>query len=196
MGSRTTKRILVSMVTTIVIAAGMGSKTAQAAELEELMGALGMTLIINRDEAPDFTLKNLEGKKVKLSDFRGKVVMLNFMDTGCHWCRKEMPHLQKLHEKYSDRDFAIVVVFQDRKGASVVAPFMKKSGYTFAISSGLLDSTGEVGNRYGVTGTPMTWLIDREGRALGLGYGYRDWFSQPAIDLIEKLLASPQASKE
>ncbi len=196
MENRTTRRIVVSTAMTIVIVLGMVSKTVRAAELKELMGAVGMNMLIKRSEAPDFMLKNLKGEDVKLSDYRNKIVLLNFMATWCHWCKKEMPHLQKLHEKYSDRDFAIVVVFQDREGASAVVPFMKKSGYTFAVSSGLLDPTGEVGNQYGVTGTPTTLLIDRTGNIIAWGIGYRDWFSQSAIDLVGNLLTSPKISKK
>lgn len=107
-----------------------------------------------------------------------------------------MPHLQKLHDKYRSKDFVIVVVFQDRKGASAVVPFVRKAGYTFAVSTGLLDPTGEVGYRYGVTGTPTTWLIDRSGRVVGWGIGYRNWSNQPAIELIEKLLQPPLASNK
>jgi len=104
-----------------------------------------------------------------------------------------MPHLQQLYEKFRDREFAIVVVFLDREGASAVAPFMKEFGYTFAIGSGLLDPTGKVGYLYGVTGTPTTLLIDRTGKVIAWGLGYRNWFSQAAIDLIENLLVSTRA---
>lgn len=180
------------MVAIIIVAAGMATKTARAAELKELMGAVGISMVARRFEAPDFVLKNLMGEKVRLSDYRNKVVLLNFMATWCHWCKKEMPHLQKLHNKFRSKDFVIVVVFQDQKGASAVVPFMKETGYTFAVSSGLLDPTGSVGYRYGVTGTPTSWLIDRSGKVIGWGMGYRNWFSQPAIDLIENLLESPK----
>jgi len=184
------------MLTIIVVVAGMTSNTARAAELRELIGEVGMAMLINPDEAPDFVLKNLNGETVKLSDYRNKIVLLNFMATWCHWCQKEMPHLQKLYEKFSGRDFAIVVVFQDKEGASVVEPFMDVSGYTFAISSGLLDPTGEVGDLYSVTGTPTTLLIDRAGKVIAWGMGYRNWASQASIDLIEKLLEPPKASKK
>jgi len=196
MGNLIAKRIVVSMAAIIVVITGMATKTVRAAELKELMSAAGMTLVADWVEAPDFELKNLMGETVRLSDYRNKVVMLNFMATWCYWCRKEMPHLQKLSDKYRSKDFVIVVVFQDRKGASAVVPFMKEAGYTFAVSTGLLDPTGEVGYRYGVTGTPTTWLIDRSGGVVGWGIGYRNWFNQPAIDLVENLLLPPQVSKK
>jgi len=195
MGNQTTKRILLSIVMMLFVIAATTSKTASAEDLRELIGKVGMAMLLNPDEAPDFVLKNINGEDVKLSDFRGKFVLLNFMDTGCHWCRKEMPHLQELYEKFGGSDFAIVVVFQDRKGIKAVAPFMKKTGYTFAISSGLLDPTGEVGELYSVTGTPTTLLLDRKGMVLAWGMGYRNWSSEASIALITELLQPPKDSK-
>lgn len=174
----------------------MTGRTANAATLKELIGEVGMAMLLKPDEAPDFELKNINGELVKLSDFRNKIVLLNFMDTGCHWCRKEMPHLQKLYDKFIDRDFVIVVVYQDRKGADAVLPFVKKTGYTFAINSGLLDPKGEVGNLYSVTGTPTTLLLDRKGMVIAWGMGYRNWSRKVSFDLIEKLLESPVDSSK
>ena len=158
--------------------------------LEKFMRAMGMQKPENEVEAPDFTLFNLEGKEVSLKDYRGKVVLLNFMATWCHWCRKEMPHLQKLYEQFKDRDFVIVSVFSDREGARVVVPFMQKSGFTFSLSSSLLDPTGKVTALYRVTGTPTSYLISREGKIIGREIGYREWSTPAAINLIRTVLNS------
>lgn len=192
MGNKATKRIFLSIAMMLFVIAATPGKTANAADLRELISKVGMAMLLKPDEAPDFVLKNLNGKDVKLSDFRSKIVLLNFMDTGCHWCRKEMPHLQELYDKFGDSDLAIVVVFQDRKGTKAVAPFIKKTGYTFAISSGLLDPTGEVGNLYSVTGTPTTLLLDRKGMVIAWGMGYRNWSSKASIALIAELLQPPK----
>jgi len=165
-------------------------ETAYPMEINELMTSLGLMQLHEKNTAPDFTLTDLNNNKVSLSDFRGKLVLLNFMDTGCHWCKKEMPHLQKLYDQFKDRDFVIVVVFTDRRGAKAVVPFMKKSGYTFFADSGLLDPTGIVSIMYRVTGTPTSYLLDREGRIIGWGVGYREWSKKEARDLIERLLVS------
>jgi len=140
--------------------------------------------------APEFTLPNLEGKKVSLRDYRGKVVFLSFMATWCHWCKKEMPHLQKLHDQFKDKGLVIVVVYTDLKGAKSVIPFVKKSGYTFAVSSGMLDPRGEVSMLYGISVTPSTLLLNRNGLIVGWGPGYRDWSSKNGHNLIKKLLES------
>jgi peroxiredoxin len=166
----------------------MSAGPAYSAEVDKLMASIGLARIQRVIFAPDFTLTNLKNKKVNLRDYRGKIVLLNFMDTGCHWCRKEMPHLQKLYDQFKNRDFVIVVVFTDRDGAEVVAPFIKKSGYTFSVNSGLLDTTGEVSYMYGITGTPTSFILGREGEIIGWGLGYREWSRKEARDLIEKLL--------
>ncbi|GBD93427.1 thiol-disulfide oxidoreductase ResA [bacterium BMS3Abin05] len=159
------------------------------AQMNALMNTLGIQRFQKTIIAPDFELKNLDGKLVSLKDYRGKFVLLNFMATWCHWCRKEMPHLQKLHDQFKDKDFVIIAVFSDREGVKVVKPFIKKSGYTFTNNSGtynsaLLDPTGRVTSMYRVTGTPTTYFIDKNGKTIGAAIGYRDWSQKDAIDLI------------
>ncbi|NOY08878.1 MAG: TlpA family protein disulfide reductase [Spirochaetes bacterium] len=166
------------------------TKTAGSESIDNLMSSLGIHKVKEGVEAPGFELNNLEGRKVRLKDYRGKIVLLNFMATWCHWCRKEMPSLQKLYDQFKDKDFVIVAVFSDREGAKAVVPFVKKSGYTFFGSSGLLDPTGRVDTMYRITGTPTSYLINRKGNIIGMEIGYRDWFTGGTRDLIDKLLAA------
>ncbi len=163
--------------------------------INALMRAMGVQQFQKKVVAPDFKLKNLNGKIVSLKDYRGKFILLNFMATWCMWCRKEMPHLQKLHNKFKDKDFAIIAVFSDREGAQAVKPFIKKSGYTFTenagtYNSGLLDPTGRVTTMYRVTGTPTTYLIDKNGNAFAIARDYRDWSKKESFTLIENLINS------
>ncbi|HED08985.1 MAG TPA: TlpA family protein disulfide reductase [Ignavibacteria bacterium] len=171
------------------------SKVDVPEDISTLMRAMGIQQFQEKVVAPDFKLTNLKDKEVSLKDFRGKFVLLNFMATWCHWCRKEMPHLQKLHDKFKDKDFIIMAVYSDREGAKAVKPFIKKSGYTFTensgtYNSGLLDPTGRVTNMYRVTGTPTTYLINKNGDAIGVAQGYRDWSKKESFTLIEKLINS------
>jgi peroxiredoxin len=184
---RATTRRLIALIGFAFI---LSVDTAVSAEVKELVTSLGLNPVEDKVSAPDFTLTNLKNKKVKLSDYRGKLVLLNFMDTGCHWCQKEMPHLQKLYDQFKGRDFVILVVFTDRRGAEAVAPFLQESGYTFFADTGVLDPTGGVSLMYRVAGTPTTFLIDREGEIIAWGIGYRRWSSQKARDLIAGLLES------
>jgi len=169
------------------------SKVDVPEDISTLMRAMGIQQFQEKVVAPDFKLTNLKDKEVSLKDFRGKFVLLNFMAT--YWCRKEMPHLQKLHDKFKDKDFIIMAVYSDREGAQAVKPFIKKSGYTFTensgtYNSGLLDPTGRVSNMYKVTGTPTTYLISKSGNTIGVAQGYRDWSKKESVTLIEKLINS------
>ncbi len=162
--------------------------------INALMRAMEIQQFKKKVVAPDFKLKNVNGKTVSLKDFRGKFILLNFMATWCMWCRKEMPHLQKLHDRFKDKDFAIIAVFSDRDGAQAIA-FIKKSGYTFTknsgtYNSGLLDPTSRVTMMYRVTGTPTTYLIDKSGNAFAVAQGYRDWSTKVSVTLIKNFINS------
>lgn len=160
--------------------------------IDALMRAMGIQQFQKKEVAPNFELKNINGKTVSLKDYRGKFILLNFMATWCMWCRKEMPHLQKLHDQFKDKDFVIIAVFSDREEAKAVK-FIKKSGYTFTENSGtynsaLLDPNGRVTGMYRVTGTPTTYLIDKSGDAFAIAQGYRDWSTKEAFTLIKNLI--------
>jgi DsbE subfamily thiol:disulfide oxidoreductase len=134
--------------------------------------------------APQFTLPNLEGGKVGLKDFRGKLLMLNFWASWCVPCREEMPAMERLYRKYNDHGFVILGVnLQDDKKSAVA--FVKELKITFPIA---FDPKGEVGLLYGAWGLPATYLIDANGIALARAWGPADWFSPGARELIEKLL--------
>ena len=117
--------------------------------------------------APDFTLKDLDGNTVRLSDFRGKVVFLNFWATWCPPCRAEMPDIEKVHRKYKDQD-VVVLGIDLRESASTVRAFVEDGGYTWAF---LLDTTGEVGSMYRVSAIPTSYFVDKKGiiRAVTIG---------------------------
>ncbi|HUV43418.1 MAG TPA: TlpA disulfide reductase family protein [Dehalococcoidales bacterium] len=117
--------------------------------------------------APDFTLKDLDGNTVRLSDLRGKVVFLNFWATWCPPCRAEMPDIEKVHRKYRDRD-VVVLGIDLRESVSTVRAFIGEGGYTWTF---LLDTTGKVGSMYQVRGIPASYFIDRKGviRAVAIG---------------------------
>jgi peroxiredoxin len=108
-------------------------------------------------EAPDFQLKNLQGHTVKLSDFRGKKVMLNFWAPWCPPCKQEMPEMQKFHEA-AGNEISILAVNIDPQYNS--AKFIEKMGITFPI---LLDEKDEVNTQYKVMTVPATYFIDEKG---------------------------------
>jgi peroxiredoxin len=135
--------------------------------------------------APDFVLPDMNGQVVRLSQLKGKVVMLNVWATWCPPCRKEMPTLETLYRKMQTVDFMMLAVSQDVDGKTTVVPYLKESGLTFPV---LLDVNGEVGRKYGVTGYPETFIIDRGGAIVHHHIGYNDW-SQPAVEAALRRLA-------
>lgn len=108
-------------------------------------------------KAPDFELENLSGEKVKLSDYRGKKVILNFWATWCPPCKKEMPAMEKFYQKAGD-DVEILAVNIDPQYN--VKEFTDKLGITFPI---LLDKKDEVNSAYSVMTIPTTYFINEEG---------------------------------
>jgi len=126
--------------------------------------------------APDFTLYDLNAEAHTLSDYKGKVVFLNFWATWCGPCKMEMPHIQELYENYGENlgeDLVILTVANPRTEESPynqdvtvpeVAQFVEQGGYTFPV---LLDTTGEVFGTYGIQAFPTTFMIDREGNLFG-----------------------------
>jgi len=117
---------------------------------------------VNR--APDFTLQKLGGGEVKLSDFRGKIVMVNFWATWCDPCVREMPHFQKVFDNPSwSREKLVILAIHVKDRADTAQSWINAQGYTFPV---LLDSDGDVQTRYGITGDvgiPRTFFIDRDG---------------------------------
>lgn len=112
--------------------------------------------------APDFTLANLEGNSMKLSDYQGKRVLLNFWASWCPPCQVEMPHMQRFYEDYQQQDVVILGVNMTsiEKHQDDVQQFISKGAYTFPI---LLDPKGDVMQAYQVTAYPTTYLLDSSG---------------------------------
>ena len=136
-------------------------------------------------EAPDFSLPSVEGNDVKLSDFQGKVVFLNFWATWCPYCRMERPGLQALFNAYKDQEFVIVSVSIDQSGIDTVKQYVGEHEITFP---NLHDQTSEVAGEYGVRGVPSTFFVNTEGKAVAGVIGPRDWDSEDAHSLVEHLL--------
>jgi peroxiredoxin len=139
-----------------------------------------------RRDAPDFTLKDADGKTVHLSQYRGKVVLLDFWATWCDPCRLEIPWFIDLQRKNKDRGFEVLGVSMDDEGWEVVKPFMKSVGMNYRVVIGNDETTQLYG---GVDSLPSTFLIDRQGKiaAIHIGLASRKVFE----DGVEELLHTP-----
>jgi len=111
--------------------------------------------------APDFTLLDLNGQEVSLSDFKGKYVLINFWATWCKYCDIEMPDLQRLYDENEDL-VVLAVNVQEDKG--VVDSYIRHEGYDFPV---LLDTEGRVAINYLVSSFPTSYFVDKEGLLLG-----------------------------
>jgi peroxiredoxin len=139
------------------------------------------------DEAPDFHLRDLQGRTISLSQFRGKVVLLNFWATWCGPCRIEMPAMEQLYRALSRKDFEILAVSTDPQGAAVTRPFQRDMGLTFPI---VHDPDMRTGLMYGARTLPLSFMVDRQGVIRKKIFGARDWDSSEARELIRMLMKS------
>jgi peroxiredoxin len=110
--------------------------------------------------APNFTLKDSDGRAVSLTDYKGKVVLLNFWATWCGPCKIEIPWFVEFEQKYKDRGFAVLGVSMDEDGWEVVKPYLAKSKINYRILLGNDDVAKQYG---GVESLPTTLVIDRTG---------------------------------
>jgi len=159
-----------------------------------LAAVLGLQYLQSRPtayEAPDFSLPDLNGKTHTLSEYKGKVIFLNLWTTWCPPCRMEMPAMERLYRRLRDRDFVMLAVSADEAGKEAVAPFVEELGLTFPI---LLDPEGRLSPRYGVTGYPETFVINREGKVVEHMIGPADWQSEEMVGFFESLLDEPPAA--
>jgi len=145
------------------------------------MGLIPYAEITGPDE---IQFKDFDGRPVRLKDFRGKIVFLNFWATWCPDCVKEMPAMEKLHLKLKGKDFVMAAVNIKEPRARVQA-FYKKHKLTFG---GFLDSSGQVSSQMAVRAIPTTFILDRDGAVLAMATGSRLWDGKKSVALFEYLI--------
>jgi peroxiredoxin len=111
--------------------------------------------------APDFVVYDLEGNAVKLSDFRGKPIVLNFWARDCYYCTKEMPDFEAMYKKYGDRVEFLMVCFTSfsNKGVEYEQEYIDNNGYTFPI---YFDTSNSAVSKYGISAIPQTFFINKD----------------------------------
>jgi peroxiredoxin len=147
-------------------------------------GGMAWSAVTPSAPAPDFTLHRVDGANLRLQEQRGQVVLVNFWATWCGPCRQEMPHLNRLYEKYRASGFVLLGVNID-DDAKAAADLAARLGLKFPV---LLDTDKRVSRLYDMNSMPATVLIDRDGRARFLHRGYRDGMEQTYEQQIRALL--------
>ncbi|MGH9677360.1 MAG: TlpA disulfide reductase family protein [Candidatus Acidiferrum sp.] len=161
------KRNAVILILVVVAVAALIYTGARMSKPQNDVGGLP-TLKTEGKPAPDFTLQTLDGKSVKLSDFRGKAVLLNFWATWCAPCKVEMPWLVELYQKYQAQGFEIVGVAQDDSGKDAISRFVKEQKVPYTI----LQGTDPVADAYGgMQFLPASFYIDRNGKIVKTVFG-------------------------
>ena len=171
----------------LLVAALAGAASADQPALASLLKTLDLRGYTSRTAPPQFSGRTLDARPLSMTEYRGTVIVLNFWATWCLECRPEMPALERLQRELSSRGLAVIGV-NARENKEPVRRYATELGLTFPL---VLDPDGKINALYGVIGLPTTFVVGRDGRAIALAIGPRQWESAPARALIEALLAEP-----
>lgn len=134
-------------------------------------------------QAPDFTLRSNQGDNKKLSEYRGKVVLINFWASWCGPCQQELPKLSELKSLHDEYDFELLAINIDEEPKKALR-LIKKLGLTFPV---LFDDEKQVSKSYDIDAMPMTILIDRNGDVRYMHRGYKESYVGLYQEQIKKL---------
>jgi peroxiredoxin len=164
---------------------GVAGLTSRPAAADDPFKTLALIRPPRTRVAPTFTVSALNGPSIRLTDYRGRVVLLNFWATWCPACQSEMPALERLYQAFKARGFAVLAISIDADGRSAVEPFVRERPFTVPIG---LDPKMTVADRYGVQALPTTVLVDRNGNRVAWAVGPREWDAPDARAVVELLL--------
>jgi peroxiredoxin len=135
--------------------------------------------------APDFNLPDLAGQKTRLSDLKGKVVLVNFWATWCPPCREEIPSMAVLNRLMAGKPFRMLAISIDQGGKGAVEAFFRKSGTALPT---LIDVDGTASRLYGTTGVPETFVIDRKGVIIKKVIGALNWSDPEVVRFLNEAM--------
>jgi peroxiredoxin len=161
-----------------------GARHALLAITLALGGAQHAASELAGSSAPDFVLKSVAGENLRLSEYRGRVVMLSFWASWCGECRSQLAGLAHMYDTYSSAGFEVLAVSLDTRGEQVA----DTARTTKAAYPVLHDAAGEVGRLYEVSSMPMVVLIDREGVVRDVFEGYRRGNEEQYLERVRALL--------
>ena len=173
---------------------GGSQKTAQSQEAPPLRGQFADNFILSEPPkpAPAVSFSDRDGRLLTLEDFRGRAVLLNFWATWCGPCVREMPALDRLQADLGPEGLQVIALSVDRQGLEVVEPFYRR--LSIEALEIYLDPANQVARSFTVPGLPTTYLIDPDGRMVGVLAGPAEWDSPDALALMRHYL--PQGSED
>jgi thiol-disulfide isomerase/thioredoxin len=181
----------VSWLLLLILAAGGHAAEDKPAELERLR--LGEFIPASPPlPAPAISFVDLTGNTVSLSEFTGKIVLVNLWATWCEPCLREMPSLERMQLRLGDK-ITVIAVSEDHGGSKTVEPFIDKLGLK-SIKT-YLDPKSAAERAFQVQGLPTTFLIDRKGRVLGRVEGAAEWDSPKLLDILKSFLGDEEIIK-
>ena len=142
--------------------------------------------------APTISLVDLAGNTISLSEFAGRLVLINLWATWCEPCLREMPSLERMQSRLGDK-ITVVAISQDRGGGKTVEPFINKLGLKSFKT--YLDPKSDAGRAFKVAGLPTSILIDRDGKVLGRVEGAAEWDSPKLLGVLKSFLGGDEAIK-
>jgi len=171
------KWILLAVMLTVVIVGAtlLYNKLSSGHKADNLTGNISSTSENNTeyDPAPDFTVLDYDGKEVKLSDFRGNPVVINFWATWCYYCKEEMPDFNDAYKKYPEVKFMMVDAADGyQETVESGKKYIEEQGFEFDV---YFDTNMEAVNAYYVSGFPATYFIDKDGNLVAGANGMIDF---------------------
>lgn len=163
------KRRLIPLISSAILSLGL---------------APSVVAVTLQEAAPDFTLKSLDGGNLRLEEYRGQVVLINFWASWCGPCRQEMPLLDRLHQRYEDTGFAVLGVNVEGQAAPA-REVVESTRVSFPV---LIDEGQLVSQLYRLEAMPSTIVVDRDGRVRYIHRGYKPGDESKYVEVVKELI--------
>lgn len=161
------------------------------AETKTQLEGLGFRVFANPPQAEEFVLQTLDRGELRLSEFEGKVVLMNFWATWCPPCIEEMPSMQRLYESLPREQFEILAINM-QEDRETVQRFISEHNFEYPI---LLDYEGAVARRYAVRGLPTSYVIAPDGSMPAALIGFAHWDEPGYVEFFHDLTSAPDAPR-
>ena len=171
------KKILI--ITLIIVSLGSCSKNSNPPN--DIFFKEGINRLTPPQTAPDFTLTNIDGDTVTLSDYKGKALFLNFWAEWCGPCTQEMPSIESLYQKTENLNIEVLAI-NVGESLETVSKFIESNNYNFTT---LIDEASEAASSYGVRSIPSTFIINKDGNIIAMKLGGHEWDSNNIIEILK-----------